>query len=88
MRIRLGGSGWVLDNRRLSAEKNGSAMPQAIAIKQQQKGRARTSDLRIMSVISSKSETFVKSVTYGHRAVYDDAPTGIKSTIFAMFFNP
>ena len=37
-------------------------------------GRIRTSDLRVMSVISSKSELFVKSITYGHRAVYDDAP--------------
>jgi hypothetical protein len=30
----------------------------------------------------------VKSVSYGHRAVYDDAPAAIMSTIFAMFFNP
>ena len=39
-----------------------------------------------MSVISSKSELFVKSVTYDHRAIYDDAPSVNKCTIFAMFF--
>ena len=34
-----------------------------------------------MSVISSKSETFVESVTYDHRTVYDDAPTVNKYTM-------
>ena len=51
-------------------------------------GRIRTSDLRVMSDLGSKSELFVKSVTYDHRAIYDDAPTVNKCTIFAMFFNP
>jgi hypothetical protein len=41
-----------------------------------------------MSDLGSKSELFVKSVTYDHRAIYDDAPMVDKCTIFAMFFNP
>ena len=48
-------------------------------------GRIRTSDLRVMSVISSKSELFVKSVTYGHRAVYDDAPRSTRVTYLPCF---